>query len=202
MENENRLLTEQAAQERSNLLKANELVDELRERILNLEKLIENAAQEKNDIETSFAQIVEERDNYKEAIAELKAKLETLVLENQGLEQNILDEKKVAEDLQNLLDAKKAELQEDHERITAFRARHKHRAAQRVGHHRRPVKSRPVGRHGLIRRGLEVPRRGIPSLNLKRLARQHMKLRLIAPVEHKFRGVVSGNKLHGGTPSQ
>lgn len=116
LENENRLLTDQAAQERCNLLKANELVEELRERIVNLEQLIENAALEKIDRESSLVQTIEERDNYKIAVAELKAKLEALDVENQDFQQKILVDKKAVEDLQDLLNAKIAALQNEHNR--------------------------------------------------------------------------------------
>jgi chromosome segregation ATPase len=123
LENENRLLTEQAAEERSNVLKAHELVNELKERILNLEQLIESSTQEKNDRESLLSRSIEERDNHKEAVDELREKFETLVLENQALEKKLSDDVKAVQDLQELLNAKDAALQYEQQRNETFSLR-------------------------------------------------------------------------------
>lgn len=109
MESENRLLSQQVAEERANALKAHDLMKELQERVRDLEAIVESASLEKTSLKSSYDQILIDHEKQNEALSDYKVKYSKLVKEHSVLEEKISEDSSAIEELKASLVAKAKE---------------------------------------------------------------------------------------------
>jgi len=109
LESENRLLSQQVAEERANALKAHDLMKELQERVRDLEAIVESASLEKTSLKSSYDQILIDHEKQNEALSDYKVKYSKLVKEHSVLEEKISEDSSAIEELKASLVAKAKE---------------------------------------------------------------------------------------------